>query len=33
VYVIVSLMDRANPVIRGFSIEEGRVAEVAVSLV
>jgi proteasome lid subunit RPN8/RPN11 len=33
VYVIVSLMDRANPVIRGFSIEEGKVAEVAVSLV
>ncbi len=28
VYVIVSLMDRGNPVARGFSIEEGKVTEV-----
>jgi proteasome lid subunit RPN8/RPN11 len=33
VYVIVSFMDRENPVIRGFSIEEGRVTEVTLSLV
>ncbi len=30
-YVIVSLMDRENPVVRGFSIEEGRVTEVGLS--
>ncbi|HTG01467.1 MAG TPA: M67 family metallopeptidase [Nitrospirota bacterium] len=29
VYVIVSLMDRSRPVVRGFSIEEGKVTEVA----
>lgn len=33
IYVIVSLMDRAHPVIRGFSIEEGRVTEVEVGQV
>lgn len=33
VYVIVSLMDRANPVARGFSIEEGRVSEVPLTVV
>ena len=33
VYVIVSLMDRANPVVRGFLIEEGKVAEVTLSVI
>ncbi len=33
VYVIVSLMDRNNPVARGFSIEEGKVAEVTLSVI
>lgn len=28
VYVIVSLMNRTQPVVRGFSIEEGKVSEV-----
>ena len=32
VYVIVSFMDRENPVIRGFSIEEGNVNEVRVTV-
>ncbi len=32
VYVIVSLMDRNNPVARGFSIEEGQVSEVPLSV-
>jgi proteasome lid subunit RPN8/RPN11 len=32
VYIIASFMDRENPVIRGFSIEEGRVTEVTLSL-
>jgi len=33
VYVIVSLMDRGNPVARGFSIEEGKVTEVPLSVI
>ncbi|OGW37321.1 MAG: hypothetical protein A2010_15365 [Nitrospirae bacterium GWD2_57_9] len=33
VYMIVSLMDRARPVARGFSIEEGRVQEVKLSVI
>jgi [CysO sulfur-carrier protein]-S-L-cysteine hydrolase len=33
VYVIVSLLDRARPVARGFSIEEGRVNEVPLSVI
>ena len=33
VYVIISLMDRARPVARGFSIEEGRVEDVKLSVV
>jgi proteasome lid subunit RPN8/RPN11 len=33
VYVIVSLLNRENPVIRGFSIEEGNVNEVRVTAV
>jgi proteasome lid subunit RPN8/RPN11 len=33
VYVIVSLMDRSKPVARGFSIEEGTVSEVPVTVV
>jgi [CysO sulfur-carrier protein]-S-L-cysteine hydrolase len=33
VYVIISLMDRARPVTRGFSIEEGKVTEVTVNVV
>ncbi len=33
VYVIVSLMDRRNPVARGFSIEEGKVTEVPLSVI
>ena len=33
VYVIATLMDRANPVARGFSIEEGKVTEVSVTIV
>jgi proteasome lid subunit RPN8/RPN11 len=33
VYVIVSLMDRAKPVARGFSIEEGAVTEVPLTVV
>ncbi len=32
VYVIVSLMNRSNPVARGFSIEEGKVSEVPLSV-
>jgi proteasome lid subunit RPN8/RPN11 len=32
VYVIVSLMDRANPIVKGFSIVEGTVTEVQLSL-
>lgn len=33
VYVIVTLMDRAKPVARGFSIEKGAVTEVALTVV
>lgn len=33
VYVIVSLMNRAKPVVRGFSIEEGNVTEVPLSVI
>ena len=33
VYVIVSLMNRAQPVVRGFSIEEGKVSEVPLSVI
>ncbi len=33
VYVIVSLVDRARPVVRGFSIEEGKVNEIPVSVI
>jgi len=33
VYVIVTLMDRAKPVARGFSIEEGKVTEVKVNVI
>jgi [CysO sulfur-carrier protein]-S-L-cysteine hydrolase len=33
VYVIVSLTDRANPVIKGYSIEEGTVREVPLSVI
>ena len=33
VYVIVSLMDRSRPVARGFSIEEGKVTEVALNMI
>ncbi len=32
VYVIVSLMDRANPVVRGYTISEGAVREVTLSV-
>jgi proteasome lid subunit RPN8/RPN11 len=32
VYVIVSLMNRAQPVVRGFSIAEGKVSEVSLSV-
>ena len=32
VYVIISLMDRAKPIARGFSIEEGKVDEVRLSV-
>ena len=32
VYMIVSLMDRAKPVARGFLIEEGKVNEVPVNI-
>jgi proteasome lid subunit RPN8/RPN11 len=33
VYVIVTLMDRTKPVARGFSIEEGKVSEVTLTVV
>lgn len=33
VYVIVSFMNRAKPVVRGFSIEEGNVTEVPLSVI
>lgn len=33
VYVIVSLMNRAKPVVRGFSITEGKVEEVPLSVI
>jgi [CysO sulfur-carrier protein]-S-L-cysteine hydrolase len=33
VYIIVSLMDRRKPVVRGFSIEEGQVSEVSLIVV
>ena len=33
VYIIVSLMDRAKPVVKGFSIEEGKVREVSLAVV
>jgi [CysO sulfur-carrier protein]-S-L-cysteine hydrolase len=33
VYVIVSLMDRSRPVARGFSIEEGKVTEIALNTI
>ncbi len=33
VYVIVSLTDRANPVVKGYSIEEGTVREVPLSVI
>jgi proteasome lid subunit RPN8/RPN11 len=32
VYVIVSLLDRANPVARGYVIEEGRVSEMPLTV-
>lgn len=32
IYIIVSLMDRARPVARGFSIEEGKVEEVSLQV-
>jgi len=32
VYVIVSLLDRANPVARGYLIEEGKVSEIPLSI-
>lgn len=32
IYIIVSLVERAKPVVRGFSIEEGTVTEVPLSL-
>jgi proteasome lid subunit RPN8/RPN11 len=32
VYMIVSFMDRSRPMARGFSIEEGKVSEVTVSI-
>jgi proteasome lid subunit RPN8/RPN11 len=32
IYIIVSLMDRAKPVARGFSIEEGKINEVALTV-
>ena len=32
VYVIVSLLDRANPVARGYLIEEGTVSEITITL-
>lgn len=33
VYVIVSLMDRANPLAKGYSIEEGRISEVPLTVI
>ncbi len=33
VYVIVSLMDRKDPIIKGFSIIEGKITEVRVNVV
>lgn len=33
VYVIVSLTDRANPVVQGYSIDEGTVREVPLSVI
>ena len=33
IYMIVSLMDRSKPTARGFSIEEGKVAEISLSVV
>jgi len=33
VYVIVTLMDRSRPAARGFSIEEGKVSEVQLSVI
>jgi proteasome lid subunit RPN8/RPN11 len=33
VYVIVTLMDRAKPFARGFSIQEGKVSEITLSVV
>jgi proteasome lid subunit RPN8/RPN11 len=33
IYMIVSLMDRSTPVARGFSIQEGKVQEITVSVV
>ena len=33
VYVIVSLMDRANPVARGYMIEEGKVSEIPFTVI
>jgi len=33
VYVIVSLTDRANPVVKGYSIDEGTVREVPLSVI
>lgn len=32
IYIIISLMDRSKPVARGFSIEEGNVTEVPLSI-
>ena len=32
VYVIVSLLDRSNPVARGYTIEEGRVSEIPLTV-
>jgi proteasome lid subunit RPN8/RPN11 len=33
VYVIVSLLDRASPVVRGYAIEEGRVSEIPLTVI
>jgi len=33
VYVIVSLLDRANPVARGYLIEEGKVSEIPLAVI
>jgi proteasome lid subunit RPN8/RPN11 len=33
VYVIVSLLDRSTPITRGFTIEEGKVTEISITVV